>query len=113
MRATLTVEDEGVFFDGSKPGMSSTAARQLLEEVSKLRSVKILVLHDFDKSGFSIAATLRRDTERFQFQHPPEIIDLGLRLEDVREYDLPPASAQTGAEDRLETPPNRRVSALD
>jgi hypothetical protein len=42
------------------------------------------VLHDFDKAGFSIIGTLRRNTRRFSFSHEAEIIDLGLRLADVR-----------------------------
>jgi hypothetical protein len=46
--------------------------------------VRFLVLHDFDKSGFSIVGTLHQSTERFRFVHPPEIIDLGLRLADIQ-----------------------------
>jgi hypothetical protein len=46
------------------------------------------VLHDFDMKGFSILGTLRRDTERFKWTHPPEIIDLGLRLKDVEGWNL-------------------------
>jgi hypothetical protein len=69
--------------------MGSTSVRQLFEELSRQFSgLKILVLHDFDKSGFSILGTLRRDMERFKFEHPPEIIDLGLRLEDIERYHL-------------------------
>jgi DNA topoisomerase VI subunit B len=73
----------------SSKGMGSTSVRQLFEQLALLYSdLKILVLHDFDKSGFSIAGTLQRSTERFQFKHPPEIINLGLRLEDVESYGL-------------------------
>ena len=45
----------------------------------------LLVLHDFDKSGFSIVGTLRRCTRRYRFGHghASRVIDLGLRLEDV------------------------------
>jgi hypothetical protein len=39
-------------------------------------------------AGLSIAATLGRDTIRYQFTEPPEIIDLGLRLADVRQHAL-------------------------
>jgi hypothetical protein len=44
-----------------------------------------LVLHDFDKSGFSIVGTLRRSTRRYRFSdgHAANVIDLGLRVEDV------------------------------
>ena len=45
-------------------------------------------MHDFDKSGFSIAGTLTRDTRRYAFEVEPQVIDLGLRLEDVVEWGL-------------------------
>jgi len=70
----------------STKGMGSTSARQLLERLGE--EVRIFVLHDFDKSGFSIVGILCRDTTRYQFTRPPEIIDLGIRLADVQEYSL-------------------------
>jgi hypothetical protein len=66
----------------STKGMSVTAARTLVERLSEA-GVTVLVLRDFDKSGFSIAHTLRDDTRRFQFRSRPRVIDLGLRLENV------------------------------
>jgi hypothetical protein len=71
----------------STKGMGSTAGRWLIEQLAP-GGVRIFVLHDFDKSGFSIAAILNRDTTRYQFERPPEIIDLGLRLADVEQYAL-------------------------
>jgi hypothetical protein len=71
----------------STKGMSVTASRQLIEELSR-QGVTILVLHDFDKSGFSIVSTLQSDTRRYKFETPPKIIDLGLRLVDVTELRL-------------------------
>jgi hypothetical protein len=50
--------------------------------------VPLLVLHDFDKSGFSILGTLRRDTRRYAFRNRIEVVDLGLRLEDVEDGEL-------------------------
>ena len=70
----------------SSKGMGTTAVRALIENLSGL--VKILVLHDFDKSGFSIVGTLTRDTRRYAFKTAPQVIDLGLRLEDVEEWSL-------------------------
>jgi hypothetical protein len=70
----------------SSKGMGTTAARTLIEQLS--REVKILVLHDFDKAGFSIAGTLTRDTRRYNYAKVPEIIDLGLRLDDVKAWNL-------------------------
>jgi DNA topoisomerase VI subunit B len=70
----------------SSKGMGSTSSRWLLERLAA--KARIFVLHDFDKSGFSILGTLSRDTDRYQFEQPPEIIDLGLRLRDIEEYSL-------------------------
>jgi hypothetical protein len=70
----------------SSKGMGTTAVRTLLENLSG--QVKILVLHDFDKSGFSIAGTLTRDTRRYTFTTAPVVIDLGLRLRDVDQWNL-------------------------
>ena len=42
----------------------------------------------FDKSGFSILGTLRRDTRRYAFRNRIEVVDLGLRLEDVEDSEL-------------------------
>jgi len=69
----------------STKGFASTAARSLME---RLDCVRFLVLHDFDKSGFSIVGTLSRDTWRYEFENPPEIIDLGIRLVDIEEEGL-------------------------
>ena len=41
------------------------------------------MLHDFDKSGFTIAGTLQRDTRRYSFENAIEVVDLGLRLGDI------------------------------
>jgi hypothetical protein len=71
----------------STKGMSVTAARQLVETLSE-QGVTILVCHDFDKSGFSILHTLPSDTRRYKFRTRPKVIDLGLRLADVRAMDL-------------------------
>jgi len=62
--------------------MSVTAARQLVEALTE-KNVNIFVLHDFDKAGFSIVHTLRSDTRRWKFKTIPNVIDLGLRIEDV------------------------------
>ena len=69
----------------SSKGLGSTSARELMEG---LTGVRILVLHDFDKSGFSIIGTLSRDTVRYRFERPPVVIDLGLRIEDVKREGL-------------------------
>jgi hypothetical protein len=71
----------------SSKGIGSTALRDLLVGLSG--RVRILVMHDFDKAGFSIVGTLERDTTRYTFEgDTPEIIDIGLRLADVQKWKL-------------------------
>jgi hypothetical protein len=54
----------------------------------------LLVLHDFDKAGFSILGTLDgrngldEDRTRYEYRNSFDVIDLGLRLADVRAYKL-------------------------
>ena len=72
----------------STKGMSVTAARFLVEELSKRGIKRILVLHDFDVSGFSIFGTFGSDTRRYQFHTKIPLIDIGLRLRDVEKMDL-------------------------
>jgi DNA topoisomerase VI subunit A len=67
----------------STKGLSVTASRLLVDQLCATHQVPLLVLHDFDKSGFSILGTLRRDTRRYAFRNRIEVVDLGLRLEDV------------------------------
>lgn len=71
----------------STKGMSVTAARQLVEQLSE-EGVTTLVLHDFDKSGFTICHTLQNDTRRYRFKTAPRVIDLGLRMADVETMSL-------------------------
>jgi hypothetical protein len=67
----------------STKGMSVVAARQLVEKLSE-QGVTTLVIRDFDTYGFSIAHKLQSDTRRYTFKTRPKVIDLGLRLADVR-----------------------------
>ena len=67
----------------STKGISNTAARQLIDDMCGLHRIPLLVLHDFDKAGFSIIGTLRQSNRRYQFRHKIRVIDLGLRLTDI------------------------------
>jgi hypothetical protein len=71
----------------STKGMSVTAARKLLDELTPFVD-NILVLHDFDRSGFSIAGTIGTHSRRYWFKNKPPVRDIGLRLSDVVEMDL-------------------------
>jgi len=72
----------------STKGMSVTAARALVDDMCSEHDIPLLLLHDFDKAGFSIAGTLQRDTRRYEFQNDITVIDLGLSLEDVEAMGL-------------------------
>jgi hypothetical protein len=72
----------------STKGLSVTAARQLIDDICGEHNIPLLVMHDFDKAGFSIVGTLQRDTRRYSFTNDFEVIDIGLRLDDVKKYDL-------------------------
>lgn len=72
----------------STKGVSSIASRQLVDHLCGGSDIPLLILHDFDKVGFSIASTLIRDSERYTFKHEIKVVDLGLRLEDVSEWGL-------------------------
>jgi hypothetical protein len=71
----------------STKGMSVTASRMLIDRLAS-QGVTVFALHDFDRSGFSIFGTLGTDSRRYTFEREVRIIDLGLRLTDVREMDL-------------------------
>jgi DNA topoisomerase VI subunit B len=67
----------------STKGTSVTAARSMLDTLCSDHAVKLLVLHDFDKTGLSILNTLVSDTWRYQYANKIEVIDLGIRMEDT------------------------------
>jgi hypothetical protein len=98
----LFVEKEGFdpIFDASRiaerfdiaimstKGMSTTAARLLLDRLADRGVKQVLALHDFDISGFSICGTLGTDSGRYRFDNAVSVIDIGLRLADVEELGL-------------------------
>jgi hypothetical protein len=85
----------------STKGVSVTAARLLVDRMCSVHNIPLLVLHDFDVAGFTILDTLRRNTRRYHFESDLDVIDLGLRLQDVREMGLQSeaaASSKSSAE---------------
>jgi hypothetical protein len=93
----------------STKGLSVVAARHLVDRICGVYNIPLLVLHDFDKSGFSILGTLSNSNRRYAFEHEIKVIDLGLRLTDVEAF---------GLEDRYEAtfdkgdPEARRANLL-
>jgi hypothetical protein len=77
----------------SNKGVSVTAARRLIDEVCGGYDLPLFVLHDFDVAGFLILGTLQRDTRRYQFSSAVDVIDLGLRVDDVDGLEREPAAA--------------------
>ena len=55
----------------------------------------MLVLHDFDVSGFSIFGTLGSDGRRYRFENELPIVDLGLRLADAEALGLQSEPVET------------------
>jgi hypothetical protein len=85
----------------SNKGVSVTAARQLIDNICGEHDLPLFVLHDFDVAGFLILGTLKRDTRRYQFSSAVEVIDLGLRLEDIASLEREPAAATRTTADML------------
>lgn len=81
---TRELYDVAIF---SSKGMSTTAARQLVDRLSA-EGVTVFLLHDFDASGMTIAGTIHSDGRRYIFEGRPNVIDLGLRLQQVQEMGL-------------------------
>ena len=71
----------------STKGMSVTASRELVQELCATHDIPLLVLHDFDISGFTIFGTLRSNTRRFTYGRTFKVIDLGLRLADIEDLE--------------------------
>jgi hypothetical protein len=73
---------------GSDTTGSACGGRALADEMCSAHDIPLLLLHDFDKSGFSIAGTLQRNTRRYEFRNSIRTIDLGLSLGDVSAMNL-------------------------
>jgi hypothetical protein len=71
----------------STKGMSVVAARKLIDKLTD-DGIRVFIVRDFDIAGFSIATTLTGDTRRYEFGNDVDVVDLGIRLDDVNEYNL-------------------------
>jgi hypothetical protein len=83
----------------SNKGFSVTASRMLVDRMCSERGIPLFILHDFDKAGLGISATLHRSGRRYQFDNTVQVIDLGLRLAHVRALGLE-RSAEMAARDK-------------
>jgi hypothetical protein len=91
----------------STKGMSVTASRELIDRLCSGHNIPLLVFHDFDKSGFSIAGTLKRSTRRYSFGGYIQVIDAGMRLGDI---DGLPSEAATPVQDKRKAASNLRLN---
>jgi hypothetical protein len=80
----------------SSKGMSVTAARSLVNGLCG--RIPLLVLHDFDSAGIIIKDTLENDTRRYSYTSPPNVIDLGLRYDDIGGLTPEPNDSKISAE---------------
>jgi hypothetical protein len=71
----------------STKGMSNTASRELVDHLAS-RATRVFIVRDFDRAGFSIAGTLTTTSRRYRFHNDVDVVDLGLRLDDVTDYAL-------------------------
>jgi hypothetical protein len=80
----------------SSKGMSVTAARILADSICT--DIPLLVLHDFDSAGIIIKDTLENDTRRYSYTSAPNVIDLGLRYDDIGGLTPEPYDSSISAE---------------
>lgn len=76
----------------STKGIPVDAACDLIKAMSR-KGVRVFVLHDFDLSGFKILRTLRTGT---RLSSGTEVIDLGLRLKDIKDFPSEPVEYTQG-----------------
>ena len=77
-------------------GQSVVAARKLVDHVCSEIGVPLFVVHDFDTAGFQIANSLTKvskdaeyaDRVAYHFENEINVTDFGLRLADVKKYEL-------------------------
>jgi hypothetical protein len=71
----------------STKGLSTTAARQLVDHFVGEKQVPVFCVRDFDEAGFKIAGTLRQGTRRYSWRSGGAV-DVGLRGEDAEAWRL-------------------------
>jgi hypothetical protein len=82
----------------SSKGMSSTAARDLIDSICSDYNIPLLVLHDFDSAGIIIKDTLENDTRRHIHKGASDVIDLGLTFADIGGLMPEPGNSNISAE---------------
>jgi hypothetical protein len=86
----------------SSKGMSVTALRELIDGLMPELDC-VFTLHDFDISGFTIAGTLTSDGRRYTYDNEVNVVDLGLRLEDIAGLPDEPVDVKGSRDEREAT----------
>src|SRR4051794_27188592 len=71
----------------STKGLSTTAARELVDHFVGEKRVPVFCIRDYDEAGFKIAGTLRQGTRRYSWRSGGAV-DLGLRGDDAEAWGL-------------------------
>jgi len=96
----------------STKGQSNVSARKLVDTLCCVGAdVPLLIAHDFDKSGLEISQTLtsvswaaeEAGRVRYEFVNEIDFIDIGLRLEDVEQWNLASESVRFKGDFGLDT----------
>ncbi len=82
----------------STKGVSNIASRRMVDRLCGC-DVPLFVLHDFDEDGFKILNSLRYGSERYRLRNQ-NVIDLGLRMNDVLSHGLETESSYARLADR-------------
>jgi hypothetical protein len=78
-------------------GQSVAAARKFVDHVCAVNGgIPLFTVHDFDEAGFQIAhcltneslAAAEQDRVAYHFKNKIQVVDFGLRLDDIKRYNL-------------------------
>lgn len=81
----------------SGQGFATRAAKTILYALQN-KGLKLYCMHDLDISGVNIFKSFQTTNEKFE--HPIEIEDLGITIEDVYRYGIKPERVEKGKNDR-------------
>ena len=81
----------------SGQGFATRAAKTILHALQN-KGLKLYCMHDLDISGVNIFKSFQTTNDKFE--HPIDIEDLGITIEDVYRYNIQPEQVEKGKSDR-------------
>lgn len=81
----------------SGQGFATRAAKTILYALQN-KGLKLYCMHDLDISGVNIFKSFQTTNDKFE--HPIDIEDLGITIEDVYRYNIQPEQVEKGKSDR-------------